>query len=154
MSTNDKLFTDITDRLARGIIKDTEWITDDEVEQLIKQDPELWEYAQHEVEYRLTGDVTRHKKLDKQTTAQMGNNNTRLKKNIQNTAEQFNLAIEGARNGKLNDNVVSRVCWYAGLNDGELAALLGYDAINAEGHGQSGSYTVILNRTKTIFKKQ
>lgn len=29
--------------------------------------------------------------------------------------------------------------------------MLGYDAINAEGHGASGSYTVILNRTKTII---
>lgn len=35
---------------------------------------------------------------------------------------------------------------------GSLAAALGYDAINAEGHGQSGSYTVILNRTKVIIK--
>ena len=34
---------------------------------------------------------------------------------------------------------------------GSFAASLGYDAINAEGHGQSGSYTVILNRTKCIF---
>lgn len=34
---------------------------------------------------------------------------------------------------------------------GSLAAALGYDAINAEGHGQSGSYTVILNRTKVII---
>ena len=39
------------------------------------------------------------------------------------------------------------------FNDpGSLAVALGYDAINAEGHGQSGSYTVILNRTKVIFK--
>lgn len=35
---------------------------------------------------------------------------------------------------------------------GSYAALLGYDAINAEGHGASGSYTVILNRTKLIIK--
>lgn len=35
---------------------------------------------------------------------------------------------------------------------GSFAASKGYDAINAEGHGQSGSYTVILNRTKVIFK--
>lgn len=34
---------------------------------------------------------------------------------------------------------------------GSLATALGYDAINAEGHGESGSYTVILNRTKCIF---
>ena len=37
------------------------------------------------------------------------------------------------------------------MDTGALAAMLGYDAINAEGHGSSGSYTVILNRTKVIF---
>ena len=37
------------------------------------------------------------------------------------------------------------------MNIGSYAALKGYDAINAEGHGESGSYTVILNRTKCIF---
>lgn len=40
------------------------------------------------------------------------------------------------------------------INDiGTFCALKGYDAINAEGHGESGSYTVILNRTKVIFKR-
>ena len=34
---------------------------------------------------------------------------------------------------------------------GVLAAEMGYDAVNAEGHGTTGSYTVVLNRTKTIF---
>lgn len=34
---------------------------------------------------------------------------------------------------------------------GSLAAALGYDAINAERHGASGSYTVVLNRTKLII---
>ena len=34
---------------------------------------------------------------------------------------------------------------------GVLAAMLGYDAINAEGHGETGSYTVVLNRTKVIL---
>lgn len=38
-----------------------------------------------------------------------------------------------------------------GINPGALAAEMGYDAINAIGHGESGSYTVILNRTKVIF---
>jgi hypothetical protein len=52
--------------------------------------------------------------------------------------------------------------WMAGNKDrareidrmdlGSYAALLGYDAINAEGHGESGSYTVILNRTAVIFR--
>ena len=41
---------------------------------------------------------------------------------------------------------------YHGLkNPGVLAAEMGYDAIKADGHGESGSYTVILNRTKVIF---
>jgi len=40
------------------------------------------------------------------------------------------------------------------LDDGIVAALLGYDAINAEGHGQSDSYTIVLNRTKLILSEQ
>ena len=36
-------------------------------------------------------------------------------------------------------------------NAGALVAEMGYDAINAIGHGESGSYTVILNRTKVIL---
>ena len=39
------------------------------------------------------------------------------------------------------------------MDAGVVATLMGYDAINAQGHGKSGSYTVILNRTKVIFKK-
>lgn len=39
------------------------------------------------------------------------------------------------------------------MDPGSYAALKGYDAINAEGHGESGSYTVILNRTKVILRK-
>lgn len=35
-------------------------------------------------------------------------------------------------------------------NISSFAAAIGYDAINAVGHGASGSYTVILNRTKMI----
>lgn len=36
---------------------------------------------------------------------------------------------------------------------GALAAAMGYDAISADGHGKSGNYTVILNRTKLIIRK-
>ena len=39
-------------------------------------------------------------------------------------------------------------------NIGAFAAALGYDAINAHGHGQSMSYTVVLNRTKVILQKE
>lgn len=35
---------------------------------------------------------------------------------------------------------------------GSFCAAMGYDAINAERHGSSGSYTVILNRTKLIIE--
>lgn len=42
---------------------------------------------------------------------------------------------------------------YDGLDEGSVAALLGYDAILVEGRGSSGSYTVILNRTKLIIKR-
>lgn len=34
---------------------------------------------------------------------------------------------------------------------GAVAAELGYDAINAKGHGATNSYTIILNRTKLII---
>lgn len=40
-----------------------------------------------------------------------------------------------------------------GKDPSTLAVEMGYDAINAEGHGQSGSYTIILNRTKLIIRK-
>ena len=34
-----------------------------------------------------------------------------------------------------------------------LAIEMGYAAVNAKGHGLSGSYTVILNRTKLIIRR-
>jgi hypothetical protein len=39
------------------------------------------------------------------------------------------------------------------MDNGSFAAAMGYDAINAVGHGESGSYTVVLNRTKLIIKE-
>lgn len=39
------------------------------------------------------------------------------------------------------------------MDDGVYATLKGYDAINAKGHGLSGSYTIILNRTKVIIRR-
>ena len=38
------------------------------------------------------------------------------------------------------------------MDVGVYAVLKGYDGIKAEGHGESGNYTVILNRTKLIIK--
>ena len=37
---------------------------------------------------------------------------------------------------------------------GSKAAAMGYDGINAWGHGQTGAYTVLLNRTKIILNEQ
>lgn len=42
---------------------------------------------------------------------------------------------------------------FRSMDPGVLAASLGYDAINAEGHGETNSYTVILNRTKLIISQ-
>ena len=39
------------------------------------------------------------------------------------------------------------------MDIGSWAAAKGYDAIDAGGHGDSGSYTVVLNRTKLIIKR-
>lgn len=39
------------------------------------------------------------------------------------------------------------------MDIGSYAVLRGYDVINAEGHGESGSYTIILNRTKLVIKR-
>ena len=58
--------------------------------------------------------------------------------------EQREAAIEKARRYDKIQN----------LDPGVAATILGYDAINAEGHGGSGSYTVVLNRTKLIISEQ
>lgn len=49
---------------------------------------------------------------------------------------------------QLNQDIMNS----AGNKDaGTLAAEMGYDAINAQGHGTTDSYTVVLNRTKLII---
>lgn len=50
---------------------------------------------------------------------------------------------------KFVNNIDEFVDWSTS-DVGMEAALKGYDAIKADGHGESGSYTVILNRTKLI----
>lgn len=53
--------------------------------------------------------------------------------------------------GKLNEKEFTEWSEKRISDLGSYAAAKGYDAINAEGHGESGSYTVVLNRTKCIF---
>lgn len=61
---------------------------------------------------------------------------------IENLIMQALTAIEDITDGRK----------YHGLkNSGGLVTEMGYDIIRAEGHGESGSYSVILNRTKVIF---
>lgn len=50
---------------------------------------------------------------------------------------------------KFANNIDEFVDWSTS-DVGMEAALKGYDAIKADGHGESGSYTIILNRTKLI----
>lgn len=51
-------------------------------------------------------------------------------------------------------NNVCNKMFHKERDPGAVAAELGYDAINAMGHGSSGSYTVILNRTKLIILEE
>ena len=51
------------------------------------------------------------------------------------------------------EDVTDRKKYHGLKNPGVLAVEMGYDVIKAEGHGNSGSYSVILNRTKVIFCK-
>lgn len=62
---------------------------------------------------------------------------------IENLIEGVLSAMEDKTDGEM----------YHGLkNSGEAVAVeMGYDVIKATGHSDSGSYTVILNRTKVIF---
>lgn len=54
---------------------------------------------------------------------------------------------------KQNENAFGKLMQQGFYKDeGTKAAEMGYDAINAEGHGKSDSYTVVLNRTKLIIK--
>lgn len=55
------------------------------------------------------------------------------------------------KTGKLYDEATEKAEAIRVMDDGAFAAMKGYDAINAENHGESASYTVILNRTKTII---
>ena len=54
---------------------------------------------------------------------------------------------------KMNKEATKATVRASQMNIGSFAASRGYDAINAEGHGGTGSYTVVLNRTKVILDK-
>lgn len=54
---------------------------------------------------------------------------------------------------KMNTEAQNATVRASQMNIGCYAAMLGYDAINAEGHGETGSYTVVLNRSKLHIDK-
>lgn len=63
-----------------------------------------------------------------------------LNKHEENWSQEAKIAREAERHIRNMDN-------------GSFATLLGYDAISADGYGESGNFTVILNRTKVIFRR-
>ena len=65
----------------------------------------------------------------------------KYKKEAENVRKQFTNKMNSTYTNSLKNKDIST-----------LAVEMGYDVINAEGHGQSGSYTVILNRTKLIIR--
>ena len=151
MDSDPDVYDAIHKRMAESIAKE---VTGRALSTVKRTDPNLYDYINHEVEYRLTGDVKRNKKLNKQRTANLSMTERRAMFDIYGFADEFKKAQNpNSITNYGNNQIVSKMCKKLGFNDGELATIMGYDAINAEGHGSSGSYTVILNRTKTIFKK-
>lgn len=70
--------------------------------------------------------------------------------------KQYEALKDSVSLGDLSDRIIEKAQSLpkAPIQDvGSFAAAKGYDAINATGHGASGSYTVILNRTKLIIKR-
>ena len=63
------------------------------------------------------------------------------------------IAAQGKAGYEYKDAIEEVRLATASLDDGSKAAAMGYDAINAEGHGASGSYTVVLNRTKLVIRR-
>ena len=61
--------------------------------------------------------------------------------------------IQDKKTREIAQDIEERAEFLMAQDPGAYAAMLGYDAINAEGHGASSSYTVILNRTKCIFRR-
>lgn len=106
------------------------------------------EYAMAKLEKQSQKDLlSRYSKLQKQIDAE---------KNVEKLDalyEKRNAIAEKSEWVEINRLRSQFFGKYGGKDAGVTASLMGYDAINAVGHGQSGSYTVILNRTKVIFKQ-
>ena len=73
----------------------------------------------------------------------------KMNKLYENMSEEAYSMAESVRNVTAPDEEVFK---YNNMDLGAFATMKGYDAINAQGHGVSGSYTVILNRSKLIIR--
>ena len=114
-----------------------------------------WETKQRQETYTRKEDMVSIKEIAKKygKTKQMADLLTKL---YYNKDGPYNAAYRRRTEldfGSIVNENAKSVQSYSQMNAGALAALMGYDAINAHGHGQTGSYTVILNRTKLILSK-
>ena len=79
--------------------------------------------------------------------------NVRQETDYNKTGEMWAEIKQFKTDNPIIDELYDQCNYLAGKDLGVVATMMGYDAINAQGHGESGSYTVILNRTKVIFKE-
>jgi hypothetical protein len=128
----------------------------------VKADEYIWE--QYRNNYLLThSNEVEHKSVEK--FVELSNRrNAEISQMSYEEVEAIDAAISEAK-GKISnvlfDEAMESTKYYPEgyerygkfKDAGTLVAEMGYDAINAVGHGESGSYTVILNRTKVIFCK-
>lgn len=85
-------------------------------------------------------------------TAALGDAYKKLKYEV---GKQYGEAGKNAINDAINrakEASHAKEFGHDGIDFGVLAAECGYDAIDAVGHGKSGCYTVVLNRSKLLVK--
>jgi len=91
---------------------------------------------------RLTAEIDRTKDLDR----------VDLLRNERHALLDVPLKDLQKRSSAASKDWVEGVEFPKAKDPGVLAVEMGYDAINAVGHGASGSYTIVLNRTKLIIR--
>lgn len=122
-------FKDIQDEYVKEWVKNTYPETKDKVDEYIKIRNDAKELSYKVTSGNATQDeIEKHSKLVK-------------KRDALYEESHYNDGIL-ASNRRIKED---------GYDWGILATELGYDAINSSGHGATGSYTVILNRTKLVI---
>lgn len=96
--------------------------------------------------------ISNHMKANSYDLAALGQAYSQLKSAVK---AKYGASGEKAVNDAINRAKTAHNASEFGSTDidiGVLAAECGFDAINAKGHGASGSYTVVLNRTKLLVQ--